>query len=67
MLECVHADVRYVRRTRQDGAIHYAVQCFDCTRLIKTTRHKGKLLIKHSEIPSGSRVFDALPVHGGEL
>lgn len=67
MQDCDHADIRYVRRTRSDGAIHYAVQCFDCTKLIKTPKHNYKLLIKHSEIPSGSRVFDALPSYEGDL
>lgn len=60
MHECVHADnqLRYVRITRQDGTKHYSIQCANCGTLVRTNRHGGKLLIKHSDIPSGQPVFD---------
>jgi len=59
MHDCDHADrQQYVRFTRENSTTHYAVYCHKCAKLVKSKAHNGKLLIKHSEIPSGRTVFD---------
>lgn len=60
MHDCDHADTPniYVRMTKDNGTTHYAVECLACNQLIHAKRHGGRLLIKHSEIPSGNAIYD---------
>ena len=59
MHDCDHADTHhvYVRVTKGRYAIHYAVECLGCNQLIHTDKHGGRLLIKHSEVPSGKPIY----------
>lgn len=58
MRDCDHSEYRYARFTTERGTTHYAVECLDCGKLIKTAKHGGKLLIKHHEVPVGVPVFE---------
>lgn len=56
---CDHkGGLRYARRIFSNGTTHYCVQCARCFEVVKTDRHEGRLLIKHSEIPQGAVIFD---------
>ena len=65
MHDCDHADTqyKYTRLISVKGAVHYSVFCPSCDDLVRTTKHGGRLLIKHSEIPAGFPIHDYV---GGE-
>lgn len=48
----------YVKRSFNNGTFHYGVQCLDCLRIIKTSRHNYRPWIKFHEIPTGVTVHD---------
>lgn len=60
MQDCDHADAQYqyTRFKSGQGAIHYAIKCPACNKLVRTIKHGGRLLIKHSEIPAGQIIHD---------
>lgn len=59
MKECSHSNaLRYARRIYADGSSQFCVQCSRCFKTVKTSRHGGKLFIKHSEIPPGALICD---------
>lgn len=64
--DCDHVDfLRYARRKFENGAIHYCVQCSNCSKVVKTKRHNGKLFIKHSEIPTGYQIHEFMHTQDG--
>lgn len=60
MFDCDHSDsqYKYTRLISVKGAVHYAVFCLTCAKLVRTAKHGGRLLIKHSEIPTGQSIHD---------
>ena len=60
MPDCDHAGTShfYVRFTKPNNTTHYAVKCSECKKLVRTNQHGGKLLIKHSDIPTGQVIHD---------
>lgn len=58
-MRCNHQDsLVYVRRTKEVGEVHYAVQCTECLDIVKTERHNFRPYIKHSEIPTGYVIYE---------
>lgn len=59
MTDCNHQGaLRYTRRILPNGSSQFCVQCSRCFETVKTSRHNGKLLIKHEEIPAGVFICD---------
>lgn len=64
--DCDHVGfLRYARRTFNNGTQHYCVQCSNCRKVVKHSRHKGKLFIKHSEIPTGYQIHEFMVTDDG--